>query len=137
MLAYIHCDNVTIASRVYILAHDASTKTLTGYTKIGKVEIGNNVFIGANSTILPNVNIGNNVVIGAGSVVSRDVPENTVVAGNPAKKLYSIDDYISKNNNMIKTSPVWDYNWTIHRGISQDMKDEMATDLDGKIGFVE
>jgi acetyltransferase-like isoleucine patch superfamily enzyme len=49
------------------------------------VDIGDNVFIGMNSIILKGVNIGNNSVIGAGSVVSKDVPADTIVAGNPAK----------------------------------------------------
>lgn len=47
-------------------------------------EVGNNVRIGSNSTILP-VKIGNNVIIGAGSVVTKDIPDNTVVYGNPAR----------------------------------------------------
>lgn len=73
-------DNVTLAPRVHILAHDASTKRELGYTKIGRVKIGNNVFIGANTTILPNVKIGNNVIIGANSLISKDILDNMVVA---------------------------------------------------------
>ncbi|MEW5821151.1 MAG: serine O-acetyltransferase [Cyanobacteriota bacterium] len=53
--------------------------------KKGFPTIGNNVFIGPNTCILGNINIGNNVVIGASSVVIDDVPDNAVVAGNPAK----------------------------------------------------
>lgn len=49
------------------------------------VNIGNNVWIGGNVTILPGVNIGDNVTIGAGSVVARDIPSNTVAVGNPCK----------------------------------------------------
>jgi len=49
-----------------------------------KTKIGNGVRIGSNSTILP-VNIGDNVIIGAGSVVTKDIPDNTTVKGNPAK----------------------------------------------------
>lgn len=77
-------DNVTLAPRVHILAHDTSTKHFLGYTRIGNVVIGNNVFIGADSVILPGVTIGDNVVVGANSTVSRDVPSNVVVAGSPA-----------------------------------------------------
>ena len=71
-------DNVTMAPRVHILCHDASTKTFLGYTKIGRVTIGDNVFIGAGSVVLPNVKIGDNVIIGANSTVSKDVPDNVV-----------------------------------------------------------
>jgi len=51
------------------------------------VKIGNNIFIGCNVTILPGVRVADGAVIGAGSVVTRDVPENAVVAGNPARVL--------------------------------------------------
>ncbi|WP_346676740.1 DapH/DapD/GlmU-related protein [Erysipelatoclostridium sp. An173] len=78
-------NNVTMAPRVHILCHDASTKQFLNYTKIGKVTIGNNVFIGAETVVLPNVKIGNNVIIGANSIVSKDIPDNSVVVGNPAK----------------------------------------------------
>lgn len=77
-------DNVTMAPRVHILCHDASTKTFLNYTKIGRVTIGNNVFIGAGSIVLPGVTIGNNVVIGAGSIVTHDIPDGTVAMGTPA-----------------------------------------------------
>lgn len=56
----------------------------------GNVTIGNSVFIGSNATILPNIKIGNNVVVAAGSVVTKDVPDNCMVAGVPAviKKIF-------------------------------------------------
>lgn len=92
--------NVTIAPQVYILAHDASTKIPMGVTKVGRVNIGNNVFIGARTIILPNVTIGDNVVIGAGSIVSRNVESNSVVVGNPARKITTLDEYIEKNKNI-------------------------------------
>ena len=50
-----------------------------------------NVFIGCNTTILPNVKIGPNVIIGAGSVIVNDVAPNTVVAGNPARVIGTFD----------------------------------------------
>lgn len=71
-------DNVTLAPRVHILAHDASTKRHLNYAKIGLVNIGNKTFIGAGSIILPNVAIGNNCIIGAGSVVTKNIPDNSV-----------------------------------------------------------
>ena len=72
-------DNVTLAPRVHILCHDASTKQFLGYTKIGRVTIGDNVFVGADTVVLPGVTIGNNVVIGANSTVTHDVPETPAI----------------------------------------------------------
>jgi acetyltransferase-like isoleucine patch superfamily enzyme len=57
---------------------------------IGKVKIGNNVFIGVNSVVLRNVSIGDNSIIGAGSLVNIDIPEGVVAAGNPIKIIKEI-----------------------------------------------
>ncbi len=56
------------------------------------VAIGRDVWIGGNCTILPGVTIGNNAVIAAGAVVTRDVPDNCVVGGVPARKIRDISD---------------------------------------------
>ena len=90
-------DNVTLAPEVLILAHDASTKNKLGYTKIGAVRIGDNVFIGAKSIILPNVKIGNNVIIGTGAVVKGHIPDNCIVIGNPAKIVANIETWTNKH----------------------------------------
>lgn len=63
-------DNVTLTKDVYILAHDASMKKFIGKTKIGGVSIGNNVFVGAKTIILPGIKIGDNVVIATNSCVT-------------------------------------------------------------------
>jgi len=56
------------------------------------VSIGDNVWIGGSVTILPGVSVGNNVTIGAGSVVTRDIPDNVVAAGNPCRYLYRVKE---------------------------------------------
>jgi len=94
-------DDVIISTDVTILAHDASLKNFIGIGKMGRVKIGNNVFVGAGSIILPNVMIGNNVIIGAGSVVTKDIPDNSVCAGNPARVIRSLDEYIEKYKSLI------------------------------------
>ena len=91
-------DDVKITYGVTILTHGYDWSVLAGkYDTVlgsaGKVKIGNNVFIGMHSTILKGVTIGNNVIIGANSLVNKDVPDNVVVAGNPAKVIMSVDDY--------------------------------------------
>lgn len=89
-------DNVTLAPDVMILSHDACTKKILGIGSIGKVVIGNNVFVGAKSIILANTKIGNNVIIGAGSVVTKDIPDNCIACGNPAKVINTMTDFKDK-----------------------------------------
>lgn len=89
-------DNFISAPGSRILSHDASLLFFTNKMRAGKTIIGNNVFLGANSIVLAGVNIGDRVIIGAGSVVSKDISSNSVVAGNPAKYICSVDEYIKK-----------------------------------------
>ncbi|MGG7200402.1 acyltransferase [Clostridium butyricum] len=130
-------NNVTLASKVYILAHDASCKKHIGYTKIGKVNIGNNVFIGANSTILPNVSIGDNSIIGANSLVSKDVPENTIVAGNPAKIIDNLELFIDKNKERMQTTNLYDESWTLRGKVTKEKKRIMVEQLQNKFGYID
>lgn len=130
-------NNVTLAPRVHILAHDASTKNFLGYTKIGKVTIGNNVFVGASTIVLPGVTIGNNVIIGAGSVVTKDVPDNTVVAGVPAKKICDLDTYLDKMKNLMSKTTTFEEEYTERGGISTEKKETMKKILeDSNIAFL-
>ena len=98
-------NNVTI-THATILAHDASTKKILGYTKVGRVDIGNNVFIGAGAIVLCNTRIGNNVIVGAGTVVAKDVPDNVVIAGNPWHVICSYSEYMERNRIMLTQRPI-------------------------------
>ncbi len=94
-------DNVKITQGVVLLTHDFSwcvTSNLDGFItgSVGYINIGSNVFIGFNSIILKNVTIGDNVIIGAGSIVTKDCESNSVYAGNPARKIMSIEEYHNK-----------------------------------------
>ena len=94
-------NNVQITSGVTILTqgyHWAVVKGVNGEIlgSSGEVRIGNNVFIGMNSTILKGAKIGNNVIIGANSLVNKDIPDNVVVAGNPAVVVSSLEEYYNK-----------------------------------------
>ena len=130
-------DNVTLAPRVHILAHDASTKEYLNYTKIGRVNIGNNVFIGAESVVLPNVTIGNNVIVGANSTVTKDIPSGCVYAGNPAKFICTTEEYINKNKELMKVSPCYGEEYTLGENVDDNKKSYMYKELENKMGFVD
>ena len=88
-------DNVMIGPNTLITTvnHPLSPMGRRKHLGIAKpVTIGNDVWIGGNVTILPGITIGSNVIVGAGAVVTRDVPDNCVVAGVPARKIRDIED---------------------------------------------
>lgn len=125
-------DHVTL-SDCRILLHDASTKRELGYSKIGRVTIGNHVFVGAEAVILPNVSIGNKVIIGSGAVIAKDIPDNSVVVGNPARIISTYDDYINRQRIIMNNSFVYE---TYHDYKSNDEKMRIKRDLgNGGFGF--
>lgn len=124
-------NNVTI-SDARILLHDASTKIPLGYSKIGRVQIGDNVFIGADAVVLPGISIGNNVIIGAGTIVNRSIPSNSVVVGNPAHIIGNYADFVLKNKRLMETSPVYDLYWW---EMTADQKIAVKESLGDSIGF--
>ena len=129
-------DNVTLAPNVHILAHDASTKHELGYTRLAKVSIGNKVFIGAGSIVLPGVTIGDRVIIGAGSVVSSDVPSNSVFGGVPARHICSYDAYIEKRRAEMENSPIFGAEYTAENNIPTHLKASMNKDMEKGVGYV-
>jgi hypothetical protein len=93
-------NNVHITDGVRFETHDGGTllyRHLVPDLEITKpITIGNDVYIGNNVIILPGVTIGNNVVIGAGAVVSKDIPDNSVAVGVPARVIKTADEYLEK-----------------------------------------
>lgn len=91
-------DNCYITRDCIILDHTQEKQggplKLWGEIEYGKVKIGNNVFIGVKSVIMPGVTIGDNVIIGAMSLVTKDIPPNVVAFGQPAKVVKDINEVI-------------------------------------------
>ena len=91
-------NNVVVAANVYFITHDAIRHMLTNKNNIdyqmylGPIEVMDNVFIGLGTIILPNVKIGSNVIIAAGSLITKDVPNNCIYGGVPAKKIGEFKD---------------------------------------------
>lgn len=106
-------NNVWIASGVTFVTHDVAhymlnrlPETTEKYTeKVGCIAVGDNVFIGANSQIMYDVKIGNRVVIAAGAVVTKDIPDNSVVGGVPARIIGNFEDFVSKRKDFKLVNP--------------------------------
>lgn len=92
-------NNVHVATRVSFITHDVIAlmfRNIDGVNykiRYGEIKVGDNVFIGADSTILYDVEIGDNVIIGAGSLVNKDIPSGSIAAGVPCKIIGNFDDY--------------------------------------------
>lgn len=93
-------DNVHLTNGVRFVTHDGGTLLFRKFVpdlEITKpISLGNNVYVGNNVIILPGVKIGNNVIIGAGAVVSKDIPDNSVAVGVPARVIKTADEYFEK-----------------------------------------
>ena len=92
-----HCQ---ITSGVLIHTHgggQATRKQIPDFDCFGKVSIGDYVYIGTRASIMPGVTIGDNVLVAGESVVTKSVPSNSVVAGNPARFICTLDEYKAKN----------------------------------------
>lgn len=103
-------NNVHLASDVLLVPHDITHAMLNKsrhirdivgddyrfHEKVGCIEIGDDVFIGARTIILPDVRIGSHVIIGAASLVNKDIPDNCVAAGVPARVVCPLDEYLKK-----------------------------------------
>lgn len=93
-------DNVYITSGVRFITHDGGTlilrKEVPDLEITKPIKVGNDVYFGVNSMVMPGVTIGNRCIIAAGAIVTKDVPDNSVVAGVPAKVVKTTDEYLKK-----------------------------------------
>lgn len=126
-------DYCKISRNVTILAHDYSRSVCCnmtgGYENIGEAAytfIGNNVFIGVNSTILMGAHVGDNSIVGAGAVVSGHFPEGVVIAGNPARVICTIDEFYQKRKKrQVESAKEYVRRWRIVYGRDPSI-DEMT-----------
>lgn len=122
-------NNVWIASGVEFVTHDVAHYMLNGIKirenikfieKIGCINIGDNVFIGSDVKILYDVNVGNNVIIAAGSVVNKDIPDNSVVGGMPAKVIGNFNDFLKKRKDFKANNPADNTNMYISKECEEE-----------------
>lgn len=119
-------DHCGFGPECLILAHDAQMDEYLDAARIGRVVIHESCHIGARSTILAGVEIGPRTVVGANSVVSRSLPPDTVCAGNPARVICSLDEYLAKHRKRLAEGPSFPYLQYDIRFLSPERKAELV-----------
>lgn len=113
-------DRVTVSTEVLFITHDGTGWLMRDGQgrryRQAKIEIGNDVFIGARSTLMPGVRVGDRSIIAAGSVVSKSVPAGSIVGGNPARIIGSFDELESRAL----------ASWPTKKVLSEEMKPELS-----------
>lgn len=97
-------DDCLLAAGVRLVTHDGGISVLNKLgkfngrraDKVGRIEIGNNVYIGMSAMVMPGASVGDNTIIGAHALVSGNIPANSVAVGIPARVICSIDEYYEK-----------------------------------------
>jgi maltose O-acetyltransferase len=92
-----------------LLAHDAQMDEYLDAARLGRVVIHESCHLGTRTIVLPGVTIGPRTIVGAGSVVSRSLPPDTVCAGNPARVICSLDEYLEKHRARLASARTFEY----------------------------
>jgi maltose O-acetyltransferase len=108
-----------------ILAHDAQMDEYLDATRVGRVVIHPSCHIGARTVILAGVEIGPRTIVGAASVVAKSLPPDTVCAGNPAKVVCTLDEYLEKHRERLAKVPKFQF---VTHGIG-DLSPEARAEL--------
>lgn len=117
-------DNVMLSVYIAIITHDPTLAHHTGQTRLGRVEIGDRVMVGASAVILPGTRIGEDSVVGAGAVVRGEIPPGSLVMGNPGK-VSPIKAAVAWHQVSARKAPSWPREgWTIATGITEERKRE-------------
>lgn len=130
-------DGAVLAPGVMIFAHDAGMRLHLDVTRMAQVRIGARTYIGAGAIVLPGVTVGDGAVVAAGSIVSHDVEPHTVVAGNPAHPIATVDELVARHRDQMERSVVYPSDGWSLGSISPDGRAQQRHDTDGASAYVE
>jgi maltose O-acetyltransferase len=131
-------DEAVLSAGVRIVVHDGSTKHWTGYIRVGRVDIGRKAYIGAHAIILPGVTVGENAIVGAGSVVRADVRPGSIVMGNPAVEVGTLEDFTAKHLSRMAVRPCYPRaGFSAYDYVTAENMRAMRAELADGCGYVE
>jgi len=115
-------DHCGFGEECVILAHDAQMDEVLNGTRVARVVIRESSHIGVRTVILPGVEIGPRTIVGANSVVTRSLPPDTVCAGNPARVLCTLGDYLSRHRLGMQSCPALPYSTIVGPDVSEQLR---------------
>lgn len=137
-----HCHLISIGDHCgfgedcLILSHDAMMNEYLDATRIARVTVHDSCHVGGRTVILPGVEIGPRAIVGSGSVVTRSVPADSVAAGNPARVLCGIEEYLEKHRRRLEQAPTFRYAEFDVRALTEEGRAEMLRQLGSGDGYV-
>jgi len=127
-------DDCVITAGTIVLAHDASTRSSTGCTRIARTTIGKRVFVGAGAVILAGARIGDDCIVGALTVVRGEIPPGSIVVGNPGSIVADVASFGERHRQAVARGPVWPHSgWMSGLGITEARKLEQRDALAGGV----
>lgn len=129
-------DHCGFGEECLLLAHDAQMDEYLDAARIGRVVIHESSHIGARTVILPGVEIGPRTVVGAGSVVTKSLPPDTVCAGNPARVICSLDEYLRKHRERIARARTFEYTQYDIRAHTPERRAELIAACDAGPAYI-
>lgn len=129
-------DHCGFGEECLLLAHDAQMDEYLDAARIGRVVIHESSHIGARTVILPGVEIGPRTVVGAGSVVTKSLPPDTVCAGNPARVICSLDEYLGKHRERIARARTFEYSQYDIRSQTPERRAELIAACDAGAAYI-
>ena len=137
-----HCFLITIGDHCgfgdgcVLLAHDAQMDEYLDAARLGRVVIGDSCHLGARTIVLPGVEIGARTIVGAGSVVTKSLPPNSVCAGNPARVICSLDEYLAKHRSRLAIAPTFSYDEYDVRALTPERRAEVVAACEAGVAYI-
>lgn len=129
-------DHCGFGEECLLLAHDAQMDEYLDAARLGRVVIHESCHLGARTIVLPGVTIGPRTIVGAGSVVTRSLPPDTVCAGNPARVICSLDEYLEKQRARIDSAHTFDYAHYDIRALTPERRAELIAACDAGLTYM-
>jgi maltose O-acetyltransferase len=137
-----HCHLISVGDRCgfgqgcAILTHDAMPNEFLDATRVARTTIHESCHFGMGTIILPGVTIGPRSIVGAGSLVNQDIPPDSVAAGNPARVICTLEEYLEKQKAILKDSPQFPFYEYSEEYLNPEKIRFMRDKLGSGVGYV-